>query len=86
MKRLMMGLVAVLISTAAMAAVDVNSATQAQLEDVGRLQGLLPVMPAEFKVAKLRGFNIRFLDATSLEEAHQLVFGKLWLAQPLNFA
>ena len=40
MKRLMMGLVAVLISTAAMAAVDVNSATQAQLEDV---KGLGPV-------------------------------------------
>ncbi|MBE5527701.1 helix-hairpin-helix domain-containing protein [Laribacter hongkongensis] len=40
MKRLMMGLVAVLISTATMAAVDVNSATQAQLEDV---KGLGPV-------------------------------------------
>lgn len=40
MKRLLMGLVAALVSTVAMAAVDVNSATQAQLEDV---KGLGPV-------------------------------------------
>ena len=40
MKRLLMGLVAALVSTVAMAVVDVNSATQAQLEDV---KGLGPV-------------------------------------------